>query len=442
MATVIPAIQGRFGSTTYWEGMITARDLVSAVRPARESDDWATWGIEERMQRELDQKRIAEELVPYLANSKDRFFGSVIVLVYKAKVFEWEPVEALGKLPAAYRGVGKKLGVLTLEGGELIVLDGQHRVVALRNIITGDNRPKGEFIGAIGTDEISVIFIEFEDNEKTRRIFNKVNRYAKPTSRADNIITSEDDGYAIVARRLMRKGGGPFGHTYVGPKGDDGLIVDWKNNTITGRSAKFTTVSVLYETTKEILTHEEVRNFDEKSRGGVRPQEDELDHAYSLVAQWWEDLLALVEPYRRVMEEVENDEPPSCAAKRHDPEPTSLLFKPAGQIALVKGLVVALERGESSGLDRETAIKRVNEINWSTNEDFWRGTIVTMTGRMSASKGSYELAGELIAYLIGSEHMKKTDIAELKRRYNKARGYDYDNPDPEMEETELPSPVT
>lgn len=71
MATVIPAIQGRFGSTTYYEGMISARDLVSAVRPARESDDWATWGIEERMQRELDSKRIAEELVPCQRRSKN-----------------------------------------------------------------------------------------------------------------------------------------------------------------------------------------------------------------------------------------------------------------------------------------------------------------------------------------------------------------------------------
>lgn len=440
MATVIPAIQGKFGSTTYYEGMVSARDLVSAVRPARESDDWATWGIEERMQRELDEKRIAEELVPYLASSGDRFFGSVIILVYKPNVFEWEAVDVLGKLPVAYRGLGSKMGVLTLDGGELIVLDGQHRVVALRNIITGEKRPQGQFVGEIGSDEIAVIFIEWESHEKTRRIFNKVNRYAKPTSRADNIITSEDDGYAIVTRRLLRRDEGPFGHTYRGPKGDDGLIVDWRNNTITGRSAKFTTVSVLYETAREILDHEEIRNFDEKSRV-VRPSDEELERAYDVVADWWEDLLELIAPYKKVISEVKSRQTPSCAALRDDSTPTSLLFKPAGQIALVKGLVIALQRGEESGFDRKAAVARVNKVNWSTNEDFWRGTIVTMSGRMSASKGSYELAGELIAYLIGADFMKKSDIAELKRRYNSSRGYDYDDPDPDLEEKELPNPV-
>ena len=44
------------------------------------------------------------------------------------------------------------------------------------------------------------ILIEHEVNMKTRRVFNVVNRYAKQISRGDQIITSEDDGYAIVAR--------------------------------------------------------------------------------------------------------------------------------------------------------------------------------------------------------------------------------------------------
>jgi hypothetical protein len=34
------------------------------------------------------------------------------------------------------------------------------------------------------------------------RDLQQINRYAKPTARSDNLLTSEDDGYAIVTRRL------------------------------------------------------------------------------------------------------------------------------------------------------------------------------------------------------------------------------------------------
>ncbi|BAY97330.1 DGQHR domain protein [Tolypothrix tenuis PCC 7101] len=436
MANVIPAIEARMGSITYYEAIMSARALVSSVRPANESDEWAMWGIEERMQREVDEKRIREEIVPYLAKSPDRFFGSIIVLVYKPEVFSFEPVGTLGKLPAAYSSVARNMGFLTLEGGELIILDGQHRTVALRDIINSKEKPEGEFISEVPSDEVCVIFLTHESNEKTRRIFNKVNRYAKPTSRADNIITSEDDGYAIIGRRLMRKGA-PLGGEYSDDKSGRELIVDWKNNTITGRSKKLTTVSVLYETARDILAYEGIRDFDEKTRVR-RPSEDELDEAYAHVANWWEDILAEIKPYKEVIDELSKGQSPSCADKRDDEYQYSLLFKPAGQIALVKGLICAVERG----LNRKEALRRVNKVDWRTTSDIWTGTIVTASGRMSTGKQSYDLAAELIAYLIGAEYIKDEDIEILKERYNKARGYDYKNQKPETNPEELPQPVS
>src|SRR5262249_27183700 len=158
-------------------------------RPAREMDEWANMGIDERMQRDPNLKRIRDEIVPYLAKSKDRLFGSLIILVYKGTI-AFEPIGDLGtKIPAAYRKVAEKIGFITIDGGELIALDGQHRLLALRAII--QDGAEGEFVAEVPNDEITVMFVQHESNEKTRRIFNKVNRYAKPTSRSDNIITSE-----------------------------------------------------------------------------------------------------------------------------------------------------------------------------------------------------------------------------------------------------------
>jgi DNA sulfur modification protein DndB len=77
MATLIPAIKAKLGNTEYFESTMKVRDLVQAVRPPKEMDTWANLGIEERMQRDPDIKRIKSQLVPYLVRNPDRFFGSI-----------------------------------------------------------------------------------------------------------------------------------------------------------------------------------------------------------------------------------------------------------------------------------------------------------------------------------------------------------------------------
>ena len=97
-------------------------------------------------------------------------------------------------------------------------MDGQHRLLALRIAIKGlaglpgwiakvapswnNLKPHPE----LAKEEISVIFVEHRDTSKIRKIFNKVNRYAKLTSRSDNIITSDDDIFAVIARKLIVEG--------------------------------------------------------------------------------------------------------------------------------------------------------------------------------------------------------------------------------------------
>ncbi len=39
--------------------------------------------------------------------------------------------------------------------------------------------------------------------QKYRRLFSNLNRYAKPTDQATNIIMDEDDTFAILTRRLI-----------------------------------------------------------------------------------------------------------------------------------------------------------------------------------------------------------------------------------------------
>ena len=113
-----------------------------------------------------------------------------------------------------------------------------------------------------------MLFIPHESFEKTRRIFNKVNRYAKPTSPTDNIITSEDDGSAIVTRWLV-EAEPPLECSRPKPPlnafdsaGEP--IVEWRQQTLRPDARKFTTLSALYQMTQIILSADGITGFDEK----------------------------------------------------------------------------------------------------------------------------------------------------------------------------------
>ncbi len=425
MALVIPCIRGRMGDTDYYMARMPVRDLIQGVRPATELDRWASMGIEERMQREPNETRIKQEIAPYIANAKDRFFGSLIVLVYRGEIhFENLVRDLKVSIPKAYGSQAEDIGFVTIDGGDLIVLDGQHRLLALEMVLK--KTVTGDCSDDVANDTISVTFINHESDQKTRRIFNKLNRYAKTTSRGDNIITSEDDGYAIVTRGLLEDGA-PLGLSdAIGES-----IVNFKSNTLGTRSKQLTTISAVYETVKVILDHEGIKHFDEKHKI-VRPSEEELATAAECVNRFWHTVLTRLKPYKIALQDMG-----SIMKMREDTEPFSLLFKPAAQVTLFQGLTLAMDRG----LSLEDAVDRANDIDWRMSSPVWKNIIVNPNGTINAYAEARDRTAELIAYLIGSDLMDEGMLEAFKNKYCLAWGYDRHNPDPESEEPALPQPV-
>lgn len=421
MVLVLPCIKGQMGNTSFYQGTMKVRDLVQGVRAASELDEWTTMTIEDRLQREPDIKRIQEEIAPYIAASKDRFFGAMIVLVYKGEV-EFESVKELliPKAPRAYKTVADSMGTLTIDGSTLIMLDGQHRLLALEKVIKGD--VPGDCRESVPIDDVCVIFLSHESNEKTRRIFNKVNRYAKPTSRGDNIITSEDDRSAIIARKLLSEGA-PLG---IKVKGSNEVIVEWKNHTLPAKSEKLTTISAVYETVKLILASQDVP-LDPTSR----PSEDELELYYDHVESFWNEVLDGLQAYKDAL-----DDSTLIPHMRKDDQPYSLLFKSVPQIALFKGLITSTR---DNRLTLKEAVKRANNIDWSISSPIWKNVLVTPNGRMATSKISQNLGSKFITYLIAADKMTEQEIAQIKREYNNAHGININ--DAEANLIELPQPV-
>jgi DNA sulfur modification protein DndB len=432
------------GSTTYYQTVLSARELTATARAASESDKWASASIEERIQRDLDLKRIQSELVPYLAKHPDRFWGSLIILVTNGAL-EFEALtDVVGKVPGAYRTAVESMGFLTVERGEHIALDGQHRLRALRDVITASEY-LGEEQSKVGDDGVAVLVIEFETNEKTRRIFNKVNRHAKPTGRADNILLSEDDGYAIITRMLLDADrDAPLAPVDQDGKPDQWLV-NWKSNTLSRRVKELTTISAVYETVVDIMKFSGYEDWEEKKLQ-VRPSEEALEEAYAIPAEWWKKMLTRLDAFKNALEDLSTVSEVRFAEEAPYHQHT-LLLRPVGQIAMVKGVIAAMANSKGK-LTLEKALDRVNQLDWSlSSSSYLRGTIIREGGRMVARAEAYNLASRLIAYLIGSEYLTDEQRYTLWSEWNLARDKDVTTPVPEIDQAELrpedlPIPVT
>jgi DNA sulfur modification protein DndB len=417
LAYTLPVLRGRMGSTDYYLATMKARELAAVAMMAAELPAWTTWSVFERFQRELAIKRVEKEIVPYLVRTRDRFFNALIVLVFEPEVFEYEALaETVSGLPRAYKSAAEQMGFLTIDGGNLVVLDGQHRLGALRGVLTAGSELTGEYVEAVAEDQVSVLFVPHESFEKTRRIFNKVNRYAKPTSPTDNIITSEDDGSAIVTRWLV-EGAPPLG--LVGPQpplnamdGAGEPIVEWRQQTLRPEARKFTTLSALYQMTLIILAADGISGFDEKHMVN-RPSDELLTRAYSFVADWWQRVLTTFTPYRRAIKL-----PSMLPDLRSYQAEYSLLFRPIGQIAFMQTLVGAVKLGRSL----EEALELAEDQGWSAADPLFTGTVVYANGHMAANDYSIKLAGRLGTYLIAGDLMGDSEIQKLQLDLIEAKG--------------------
>src|SRR3954453_8857482 len=111
MGYTFPALRGRMGSTDYYQANVKARELAAVAMTAGELPQWTTWSVFERFQRELAQKRVEKEIVPYLVRTKDRFFNALIVLVFEPDKFDFECLaDQAPNLPRAYRAAAEHMG--------------------------------------------------------------------------------------------------------------------------------------------------------------------------------------------------------------------------------------------------------------------------------------------------------------------------------------------
>ena len=270
MATMYPAIEASIGRWTYYMVKMTISDLAKEVELS--SDVHQDRTLDEAIQREVNKSRAKQDLVVYLHDREDRFLNSIVVAALGGSP-TFSPLR-LADTPenVFFRAIDQSFGVLTFSGGQkYYALDGQHRLAAIKTILEPTDQKDDrfardyvseEFRRRFRNEEISVIMVVQDpgDNEPVRdeilkdyrRLFSSLNRYAKPTDNNTNYIMDEDDGIAILTRRLIAEH--EFFKWTVDKPSEYSVVKTSKGKNLKSTDPYFTQIEVLYDLNLEFLT--------------------------------------------------------------------------------------------------------------------------------------------------------------------------------------------
>jgi len=401
MSGTISAMKGKLGSTEYYVLTMKAKELAEKISIPSEMEDWEDMSLEEKEQRDINYARVKRQIAPYLAMDPDRFFGAIIVAAknFDPKNFESVLTMCKNDMPKLYQAEAKNIGFLTFTGEELLIpLDGQHRAKAIKFAIEGYDE-KGKEIpllkpsSDLAKEDVTVILIDY-DQKKARKIFTKVNRYAKATTTGQNLVTDDDDIIAVLSREIAND------VKLIGPD-----LVKYRNNTLGERDGYFTTLAALADCNDAIIAANFGGGKIERSR---LPDQAQISLYRDKVRETWEFLLDNIELFSDAL----SDKDETGNGKRREIREDYLLGKPVPQVCLVKAFV-RLTNLETNKLSPKQAAKKLNAISWSKDEKLWDGLFLK-GGKTILTKNA-KLVTDIICYMCGEKLSDESESALLDK---------------------------
>jgi len=414
MSTTVPAITATMGSRTYYIAKMRASELAMQVAVASELSEWKELTLNEMYQRKLNERRVQQEIAPYLANSPDRFFGSIIVWITGEDSVEFEPVSDQISVHAPYREAAKSIGFLVLSDSSsresgLVALDGQHRLAAFREVVQG--KVEGRFNKQVREDEVGVIFVQDRNVRNARELFTVLNRSARRVSKSDVLIMSESDGAAIIARELTSS-------KLLAPHGlaeDQGPLIKWEVNTMAMKDQFLTTLNAIYEVVQIVARHlgKDIVVEEEDSEG---LEGSSLASVREETRLWLSTLFDKSEFFRKLREDT------SLIPDARKESQYSLILRPVGLIAFFLAVQSALDKHRGQRQDLSEVLVDLLKLDWSHSSTFWKGIMVSNKGNITNKQVDLQLAGDLAAWMICGEDSTTQFQQDLVERYRKQLG--------------------
>lgn len=391
----VPAIKAKMGDWTYYItkmkfGEVAKQvELAEKIHPNKELD--------EQIQRNLSNR--VKEMTEFLLKEEQRFYGSLVVAVYKGNP-KFHGIRITEEHQIVDK-VSHSFGLLQMDGSQtFFALDGQHRLESIKAACQENLDLKEE--------EISVIVLKHAEDKagmiRTRRLFTKLNRYAKPTDEKTNITIDEDDAIAIVTRQLVRE--------------NDTLKrlikIDSTNKQISTRksdSKYLTTMQTLYESNCELA-----KAFDggfefSKEFLSHRPDDEFLESLYNYLEEVW---LALFEKVDVL-----------CKIRLGQIEPGSLRGGDNGGNIWVRPifqLIVSevIQRAILADQNLDNIVAKLNTLPQTLSEEPWLKVIFNPgTNRVIGGKAERKFLVEALVVFggLGNSKLSKKSLKEKYGEY-------------------------
>ncbi len=275
---------------------------------------------------------------------------------------------------------------MTLDGEELLIpLDGQHRLAALKFAITGKDEKDKPIQGIDGASDLardmcSIILIR-DNVDKSRKIFNKVNRYAKPTSKNDNLITGDDDICAVISRESIAT-------DLIGSR----IVKMNAGNTLPKAAFEFTTLATLYEISKSVLEAEIGQKLNTQS---LPPEADRLLYK-ELLIDFWQKFLTITAYEVSIADREDTGD-----LRRQETREGQLHCRPIIMRVLAGAYIRMTNVAEGEPrINLETFVSRVNDLDWSPDNRLWNG-VMMVGSKIITGPTAMNIASRYVSYILG-----------------------------------------
>ncbi|MFB2645048.1 DGQHR domain-containing protein [Raphidiopsis sp. BLCC-F218] len=455
--------------------------LQNKYNPVTDNIEIDADSIEQIQERSLDWSR-QSLLLQYLAIHRNHKFPPVLVVISQPWVNDeksdlWDGEGRAKKATTDFTpsDANGHIGLLNVaeEDVNIYVLDGQHRLMGVQGLlellengrIRRYNRDKiptdsyidlselvdqykidVDYLKQLPQEKIGIEFIcavnsgetYSEAKQRVRSIFVHVNLMATPLSKGQLIQLNEDNGFAIVARKIA------VSHPLLAHRENRKPRINWNSATVAANSTVLTTLQALQDMSTKYLGYK-FPHWQPQIKGLIpmRPDLDQLAEGIREFQRLFDHLATL--PSYKILDHEDTTVLRRFSFEKGGGE-GNILFRPVAQVALAEALGILVFK---NGLLLENIFKKLQKFDlqggFSQMEfpnSVWYGVLYDPNKkRVQVSKK--ELAVKLLIYLLGGIK-DRMEIAQLRKaiasaRTREDRAMDFDGNWVSPQEVGLPS---
>jgi len=340
----VPAFKGRLGGVEYYVIMLSFSKLARYIEAT--DSNLPTKLREERK----PQKQRYAQIARYILNNPEDYRFSALTCTFGKNGTE-KPLNWRAARPdEPYGSPGWAIGELTLDQGDpLIIVDGQHRLGAIKEAIA-DKEADPE----LRNESIPVVLFPYISLEDNQQLFSDLNRNVKKTSKSLDVFFDRRDIVNRVVKKVVAK---------VSVFGEE--RVDVENISVAKSPTMVFTLAGVYQATNPMIKGAFKGELLQKELSKENNNEDEYAN---FLADTWEFIAEQFPEWGKVASGEMN-----IAQERRN-----YLHWNSGVVSSIGEFVGAAmrERGADWKNAVKTALTHPDNGNWRRDPKYWGGIIL------------------------------------------------------------------